>query len=370
MAAKSKATIADVARLAGVSTATAGRVLGGYGYTSGSKKDQVMKAAEKLGYRPNALARSLITGKTRTIGVVAGDIQNPFYASVLRGISNIADKEGFGLLITNSDESLEQETKAVDLLVEKQVDGLIVSPCDTRIASHLRALHASGIPLVLIDRAVDGLEVDRVGTANVAAARDAVLRLIQAGHSRIGLIAELVEEEAGGAERFIARAMAGEPVESRALYPSWQRLLGFVQAHQLARLPVDTTLVRRVGAYSAEAAKVMTLDILARHDRPTALFTSDGTMSEGAMSAIAELGLSLPADLSLIGFDDLDWMAFLPPGITTVSQPRTAMGETAARMLLEQINGAAIPPRTVLMPASLILRGSVGPAAGSVAQIG
>ena len=114
----------------------------------------------------------------------------------------------------------------------------------------------------------------------------------------------------------------------------------------------------------------MTLDILARHDRPTALFTSDGTMSEGAMSAIAELGLSLPADLSLIGFDDLDWMAFLPPGITTVSQPRTAMGETAARMLLEQINGAAIPPRTVLMPASLILRGSVGPAAGSVAQIG
>lgn len=363
MASKPKATIADVARLAGVSTATAGRVLGGYGYTSGSKKDQVLKAAQKLGYRPNALARGLITGKTRTIGVVAGDIQNPFYASVIRGISNIAEREGFGLLITNSDESLKQETKAVELLVEKQVDGLIVSPCDTRVASHLRALHASGLPLVLIDRAVDGLEVDQVGTANVAAARDAVQSLIQTGHRRVGLIAELVEEDGGGVERFVERALGGEPVETRALYPSWQRLLGYVQAHQLARLPVDVALVRRVGKYSAESAEGTTLELLRSADRPTALFTSDGTMSEGAMSAIAKLGLSIPEDLSLVGFDDLDWMAFLPPGITTVAQPRTAMGEMAARMLLQQIEGEKSPARVVLMPASLVARGSIGPPA-------
>ena len=336
-------------------------MLGGYGYTSGSKKDQVMKAAQKLGYRPNALARSLITGKTRTIGVVAGDIRNPFYASVLRGISNVAEKEGFGLLITNSDESLEQEMRAVDLLVEKQVDGLIVSPCDTRVAAHLRALHATDTPLVLIDRAVAGLEVDRIGTANVAAARDAVQRLIQAGHQRIGLIAELVEEEDGGVERFIARALNGEPVETDALYPSWQRLLGYVQAHQLARLSMDMTLVRRVGEYSADAAAGATLELLKRRDRPTALFTTDGTMSEGAMAAIADIGLMIPAQLSLIGFDDLDWMAFLPPGITTVAQPRMAMGETAARMLMEQIEGADMPARTVLMPASIVARGSVSP---------
>lgn len=359
VAAKPKATIADVARLAGVSTATAGRVLGGYGYTSGSKKDQVMKAAEKLGYKPNALARSLITGKTRTIGVVAGDIRNPFYAFVLRGISNIAEKEGFGLLITNSDESFEQETRAVDLLVEKQVDGLIVSPCDTRDSAHLRALHASGTPLVLIDRAVEGLEIDRVGTANVSAAREAVQRLIQAGHRRIGLVAELVEEAEGGVASFIARAQAGEPVESAALYPSWQRLLGYVQAHLVARVPVDPTLVLRAGEYSAEAAERACLALLQRDDRPSAVFTTDGTMSEGAMAAIAKLGLSIPAQLSMIGFDDLDWMAFLPPGISTVAQPRMAMGEAAARMLLEQISGADIPPRTVLMPASLVERGSV-----------
>lgn len=359
VASKPKATIADVARLAGVSTATAGRVLGGYGYTSDSKKDNVFKAAEKLGYRPNALARSLITGKTKTIGVVAGDIQNPFYASVLRGISNIAEKEGFGLLITNSDESLEQEVSAVDLLIQKQVDGLIVSPCDTRVAAHLRSLHTSGIPLVLIDRAVAGLEIDRVGTANVAAAREAVSRLIAAGHSRIGLVAELVEEVEGGVDHFIARALAGEPVETDSLYPSWQRLLGYVQAHQIARLPVDFLLVRRVGQYSAEAAERTTRDLLSSSSPPTALFTTDGTMSEGAMAAIAGLRISIPGDLSIVGFDDLDWMSFLPPGITTVAQPRVAMGETAARMLLEQISGENIPARTVLMPASLIGRGSI-----------
>ncbi|MFZ1662233.1 MAG: substrate-binding domain-containing protein, partial [Paracoccaceae bacterium] len=270
-----------------------------------------------------------------------------------------AEKEGFGLLITNSDESLEQEVSAVDLLIQKQVDGLIVSPCDTRVAAHLRSLHTSGIPLVLIDRAVAGLEIDRVGTANVAAAREAVSRLIAAGHSRIGLVAELVEEVEGGVDHFIARALAGEPVETDSLYPSWQRLLGYVQAHQIARLPVDFLLVRRVGQYSAEAAERTTRDLLSSSSPPTALFTTDGTMSEGAMAAIAGLRISIPGDLSIVGFDDLYWMSFLPPGITTVAQPRVAMGETAARMLLEQISGENIPARTVLMPASLIGRGSI-----------
>ena len=116
--------IADVARAAGVSTATAGRVLGGYGYTSDDKKENVLKAAQALGYRPNALARSLITGKTRTLGVVAGDIQNPFYASVLRGISNVAEANGFGLLITNSDELQSREVHSVELLAQKQVDAV------------------------------------------------------------------------------------------------------------------------------------------------------------------------------------------------------------------------------------------------------
>jgi LacI family transcriptional regulator len=359
LAAKSRATITDVARAAGVSTATAGRVLGGYGYTSEEKREQVLKAAHELGYRPNALARSLITGKTRTLGVVAGDIQNPFYASVLRGISNVAEANGFGLLITNSDEDQTKEIQSVELLTQKQVDGLIVTPSDTLKARHLHNLKAMGVPLVLIDRSVAGLKVDRVATDNISAAEQAVQHLIKAGHRRIGIVAELVEEQDGGLDLFLKQAAAGDPVESETLYPSWQRLLGYIRAHRIAGLPVDPHLTLRAGSYSAQAAQSRVPGLLAQTDPPTALFTTDGTMSEGAMRAVTHMKLSIPRDLSLICFDDLDWMSFLRPGITSISQPRLAMGEAAARMLLERIRGEDFPPRTVLMPAELVERGSV-----------
>ncbi|CAN7638977.1 LacI family DNA-binding transcriptional regulator [Brucella pseudogrignonensis] len=359
MAVKNKATIADVARAAGVSTATAGRVLGGYGYTSEKKKENVLKAAQKLGYRPNALARGLITGKTRTLGVVAGDIQSPFYASVLRGISNVAEANGFGLLMTNSDEIQSREVNAVELLAQKQVDGLIVTPSDTRTARHLHNLWATGVPLVLIDRAVAGLTVDRVATDNITAAEHAVRHLIATGHRRIGIVAELVDEEHGGLDAFLSRALCGDPIESETLYPSWQRLLGYIRAHRIEGIPVDPRLALRAGSYSSLAAHAVVSRVMTVSNRPTALFTTDGTMSEGAMRALADLNLSIPHDLSLVCFDDLDWMSFHRPGITTVAQPRLAMGEAAARMLLERIRGEDYPPRTVLMPAELIERASV-----------
>lgn len=359
MTARSRATIADVARLAGVSTATAGRVLGGYGYTSDSKKEQVLKAARSLGYRPNALARGLITGRTSTIGVVASDIANPFYASVLRGISDVAGPAGFGLLITNSDEDLAQEVRAVELLTAKQVDGLIVSPCDTRDAAHLRALRDAGTPLVLIDRAIERLDVDRVATDNVAAASQAVTILIRQGHRRIGLVGELASNDPADLERFIARGWSSEPMAIDTLYPSWQRLLGYLHAYRAAGLDVDPALVRGTGQYAVEAARQHAVGLLSGPDRPTAIFSTDGTMSEGAMAAIAGLGMSVPGDLSIICFDELDWMGFMPPGISTMAQPRLAIGGAAAQLLLDRIGGADLPGRTLLMPAELMLRGSV-----------
>ena len=354
-----KATIADVARLAGVSTATAGRVLGSYGYTKAETRDKVMQAARKLGYRTNALARSLITGRTRTIGVVAGDIQNPFYASILRGIADVVERHEFGLLIVNSDESLEKEIRAVNVLMEKQVDGLIVSPCDTRNARHLRDLQAFGLPLVLLDRAVAGLEVDRVTIDNIAAAGRAVAALLAAGHKRIGLVGELLEEPEGGLAGFIRRGLAGEVLSTDTLYPSWQRLLGYLQAHRQAGLPVDETLIRRVGAYSAEKAQRVAEALIHNADRPTAVFATDGTMSEGVIAAIFSARLSVPDQLSLVCFDDLEWMSFLPPGISTMAQPRLAMGEIAATMLLERIEGSQVPARAQVLSAEFVERGSI-----------
>lgn len=360
-----KSTIADVAKLAGVSTATAGRVLGNYGYTSEETRDQVMKAAAKLGYRTNALARSLITGKTRTIGVVAGDIQNPFYASILRGIADVVESRDFGLLIVNSNENLAKEVQAVNLLLEKQVDGLIVSPCDTMDASHLRDLHKHGLPLVLLDRTVAGLRVDQVSIDNIAAAERAVGALITAGHGKIGLIGEMMEVPGGDFDAFLRRGLAGDVLSTDALYPSWQRLLGYLRAHRQAGIEIDASLICRVGAYSADAARKAAGLLLDRPDRPTALFATDGTMSEGVMGAVAAAGLSVPGELSLFCFDDLDWMSFLSPGISTMAQPRLAMGEAAATMLLERIEGLEGPARAVVMKAELIDRGSVAAGGGS-----
>ena len=353
-------TIIEVARLAGVSTATAGRVLGGYGYSSESIRDKVREAAEKLGYRPNLLARGLITGKTQTIGVVAGDMESPFYASVLRGIADVARSRGFGIVVTNSDEILQREREAVQLLTEKQVDGMIVTPSDLQTAQHLREIVAAGCPIVQIDRLVHGLEADAVTVDNVQGAKACIEHVIAAGHRRIGLISELEQFAAGDLKSFIDLEAHGR-VDAATLYPSWQRLVGYLQAHREAGIPVDLDLVRRVGAYSAEAAKEETLDLLQGNGRPTALFTTDGLMSAGTMDAISELALDLPQDVSLICFDDLEWMRFLRPGISAIAQPLNEMGRTAARLILARINGDTSPFQHQILAPSLRVRGSVAP---------
>ena len=353
-------TIAAVARRAGVSTATAGRVLGGYGYSSAEKREKVLAAAAELGYRPNLLARGLITGHTRTVGVVAGDIESPFYATILRGISDVLERRGFGMLITNSDESATREREAVGLLMEKQVDGLVISPCDTVSAGHLHDA-AARLPVVLIDRDVPGLAVDGVGVDNVAGARGGVARLLQAGHRRIAMLAELEHSPLGDLDAFLDAAERGA-VTDAGLYPSWQRLLGFLEAHRAAGVPVDPTLVRRVGAYSSTAAEREARALLGQADRPTALFTADGTMSNGAMTALRAAGLAVPGALSLVAFDDLDWMAFVGPGIDAIAQPRRRMGEAAADMLHERIAGHDGPPRRLRLATTWIARGSVAAA--------
>lgn len=355
-----KVTITEVARLAGVSTATAGRVLGGYGYSSEEIRKKVKASAERLGYRPNLLARGLITGKTKTIGVVAGDIQSPFYSSILRGIADVARADGFGILLTNSDELLARELEAVQLLLEKQVDGLIVAPCDTERSEHLRKALKEGCPIVQFDRVVKGLGADAVTVDSRKASRAAIASLIDAGHRRIAILAELERWDSGDISSFIAR-VTSRSIEPTTLFPSWQRLFGYIEAHLAAGIEIDRALIGRVGAYSLEATRLQASHLLRLADRPTALFTADGLMTAGAVDAITSLGLKIPDELSMIGFDDLDWMSFLKPAITAVVQPLTAMGETAARLMLDRIGGGESPPRHVTLELSLARRGSVAP---------
>jgi LacI family transcriptional regulator len=353
-----KVTIAEVAKRAGVSTATAGRVLGGYGYSRQEIKEKVKQAAEDLGYRPNLLARGLITGKTKTIGVVAGDIQSPFYASILRGVSDVTRAAGFGILLTNSDEQIDRELEAVQLLREKQVDGLIIAPSDLVRSLHLQAAVRDGCPVVLIDRVVRDLNADAVCIDNHSASRDCVTRLIDAGHRRIGLVAELERWEGGNIRDFLAAAAAGR-INSSSLFPSWQRLYGYLEAMHAADIAVDLDMVGRVGVYSADGARKETQRLLQRPDRPTALFTADGLMSAAAMEVITSLDLQIPRDLSLICFDDLDWMRFIKPGIAAVVQPLIEMGEAAGQLMLDRIAGDESEPKRLALQPKFAPRGSI-----------
>ena len=359
-----KVTIIEVAERAGVSTATAGRVLGGYGYASEALRKRVHAAAAALDYRANHLAKGLITGRTQTIGVVTGDIESPFYASAVRGIGDVARSRGFGVVVTNSDENGQLERDSVQLLLEKQVDGLIVSPSDLEGSVHLHNAVAGGCPVVQIDRVARGLAADSVTVDNLGAARRCIERLLASGHTRIGMVAELESSSLGDIDMFI-RGAAVSAIEPTTLYPSWQRLLGYLEAHRNAGLPVDIGLVRRVGAYSAAAAAAETMSLLSGARAPSALFTADGVMSAGAMAAIAGLGIDIPGRLSLTCFDDLDWMQFMRPGITAVAQPAQEMGRAAAELVLARIDGDVTPFRQVVLPAMLTERGSIGPPAAA-----
>jgi LacI family transcriptional regulator len=356
--ASKNATIIEVARQAGVSPATAGRVLGEYGYASPEVQEKVRSAAVALAYRPNRLAKGLITGKTQTIGVVVGDIESPFYASVLRGIGDVARRCGFGVVVTNSDESDQREREAVQLLLEKQIDGLIVSSTLVDEPDHLREAAATNCPVVQFDRIVVNLETDTVVLDNTSATRGGVAKLIEAGHRRIGILAELGPGTRDDIASFVANVdLASADVRNHT--PSWQRLLGYLEAHRAAGIEPDLRLIRRVAVYASAAARKEALDLLTMRDAPSALFTADGVMSTGALEAISALKLTIPGDVSLVCFDDLDWMQFVAQGITAIAQPAHLIGATAAELLLRRLAGATVSFEHRVLAAHLVERNSI-----------
>ena len=184
-------TALDVARLAGVAPATAARVLGNYGSVSSAARERVLKAAATLRYRPNRVARSMVTGLTQTLGVVIANIEDEFFSRIVRGIADAARVAGFQVMLMNSDEDVDEESRAVHALMERQVDGLIVAPASARTPEHLLEVRESGMPIVLLDRTLDGLDADAVVIDGFEAAADVVNYLIELGHRRIAIITDV-----------------------------------------------------------------------------------------------------------------------------------------------------------------------------------
>lgn len=345
-------TVADVAREARVAKATAARALGGYGAVSDAARSRVLAAAEALGYRPNELARSMNTGRSHTIGVVVGDIENPYFGVATRGISDTAKAAGYDVVLVNTDEDVQAEIDAVHVLLDKRVDGLIVAPSTSWSTAHLSEVRSSGRPLVLLDRRLDDLAVDVVQTDMVPAAHECTQHLLEAGHERIGYIST-ADEPAGGYS--FGAALQASPVADR--------LEGMAAAFDDAGLPRRDEFVR-LGARTEADVRRVTRELLTGPSPVTAVIASDSVVGVSVLTAVRELGLRVPEDVSFVMFDDLPWTTLTDPPITVVAQPTFEIGTAAAAVLLERLRGHAGPPRRQGFPARLIQRGSVGPPPG------
>lgn len=350
---KSRPTVTEVARRAGVSRATAARALGGYGSVDPELARRVLSAAERIGYRANRLARSVATGRSHTLGVVVADIQNVFFSSVVRGITDQAGKAGLDVIVSNSDEDPEQERRAVDVLVGRRADGLIVAPVDGRNTAHLSGAVSAGVPVVLLDRSAAGAELDSVVVDNRSAMRAAVGRLAAEGHRRIALV--------GGPElrrpRTVRELVAGlRAVPSTAR----ERVMGYLAGLRDADLPVRFDLVGFTGQGQRQAAQ-QTAAMLADAPPPSALVTTDTFATLGALEAIRAAGLDCPADVSLIGFDDTPWARFTQPPLSMITQPVYEMGVAAADALIERMNGREGPGRRTVLGTGYVARDSVAP---------
>ena len=309
-------SVKDVAKRAGVSTATVSRVINQSGYVSPELYQRVTQAIKELGYEANPFARGLKVDKSNTIGLIISTIENPFFATVVRGVESKVYNAGYSLILCNTDNKPELERMYIQLLRQKRVDGLIISAsggADEEIA----ALAEREMPIVLLNRRLREHRpcVDSVLSNSREGTRQAVAHLIDFGHQRIGIVSG-PKDHLQGAER----------------------LVGYQQALTDAGLPVQPELIVEA-PFTAEGGYSGTMALLERQPAPTALFVSNNLMTFGALQAVRELEYQIPDDLALVAFDDIEWAPFMAPPLSAVAQPAYDIGLTAAQRILDRLLG-------------------------------
>lgn len=329
----------DVARRAGVSSATVSYVINnGPRPVAEQTRQRVLQAIEDLGYEPSEVARSLKTKSTASIGLIISNIELNFFTRVARSVQDAAAALGSTVILANSDERPEREADYIRLMSSKRVDGLIIAPTGRNVEL-LHSLQARGMPLVTIDRPVPSLQAPFVGIDNQAAAQEAVTYLVQAGHSKIGMVAGLPD-----------------------LQPVAERSLGFRSALAAAGLAVDEERIALVESHELvqyRRASLATTDLLQRCPDTTALFATNADLNVGVLYALHQLGVHYPQEISVVGFDDLEYFEIMPTPLTTVRQPAYRIGARAVEILSRMIGGESPPAAPVLLETELIVRSSV-----------
>ncbi|KFF60209.1 hypothetical protein JF66_05930 [Cryobacterium sp. MLB-32] len=340
------ATINDVAQLAGVSRATASRVLGDYGTVKAETRTMVLGAAARLGYVANVIARSMRAGTTQTLGLVIAEIGLSVFDTAMRVVIDSARAHGYQVLVSNTNEELEAERTAIRVMLEKQVDGLIVVPSSVTDLDFLNPKNLQGRPIVLLDRTLAPLGLTSVTGANRQGAMDAVAHFIENGHTRIGLVV------------FTANIEGQTPEQPAGLISSINdRIAGYYEAMAAVGLAVNPAWVCFAGDADVSASAAVE-GILDAADAPTALLASNGNMSLAVLKVAKARGLLIGRDLSLVGFDDAPWASIITPSITVVNLPIEEMARVAVENLIGQIS-AAPDARSSELPMNLVLRESV-----------
>jgi len=331
-------TVANVAQRAGVSIATAGRVLSGTGYASEEARRAVLEAAREIGYVPNQIARSLRTRRTQLAGLLIGDVENSFYSAIAKNVESVAKNAGYHIVLCNSNDDPATEKEYLQLLEGMRVDGIIITPTG-RNQAYLRRLVEKGTVIVQIDRRTDGLKADAILLDNKEAARAAVSHLIAAGHARIGILT-------GPLDLLTAR----------------ERLAGYQQALTEHGVQISPDLIR-AGSFLHDYATEAAAELLKLRPAPTAIFAANNVLAEGCLQALGGAGMRVPRDMSVVAVDDVPWMSMISPPLTAVRQPVADMARSAAELLLRRLReDGPISPSTSVFHSDLIIRGSVAPA--------
>jgi LacI family transcriptional regulator len=305
-------TIYDVAEVAGVSISTVSHVLNRTRPVREETRTRVLAAMQKLEYRPSSLARAMVRQKTRTIGLIVPDNVNPFFAELARGIENYGFDAGYSVMLCNSDQSAEKEVAYLDMLISKRVDGVIYMTSDAA-EERLAPLRSQMIPVVTFDRDFPG--VHTVMLENHRGGFTATEHLINLGHRRIACV-------------------AGNYSTSH----SQDRVSGYRDALEQNGLVYDPALVL-IGDWSLASGKSAALHFMRMAQPPTAIFACNDIMAIGAISGLHTLGLAVPDDISLVGFDDISVSAYTVPALTTVATPVRELGEMMCQMLVDTIGG-------------------------------
>jgi LacI family transcriptional regulator len=326
-------TVKEVAEAAGVSVATVSRVLNHQPRVDPGRRDRVLEAIARLGYRRDAVARNLRRRSTRVWGLIISDIQNPFFTALVRGVQDRAEREGYAVILLNTDEDTGREWRCLELMAEERAAGVLIAPV-SESESAFRPLLDPGTPVVLIDRGLASGQEDLVRIDNERGAYEGARHLLEQGYRRVACISGPM------------RATTG-----RTRYEGYRRALEEAGG-------MDAGLVRHTD-FKARGGYEAAIDLFGSPRRPDAVIVMNNLMTEGTLQALRDLGLAMPDDVGVVGFDNVSWAPLVDPPLTTVAQPIRELGLAAADLLARRCGGdLADQPLVVTLAPELVVRRS------------